>query len=181
MDKNTFKKELDEILTKADTELSKLRGSRIDPEIVYGIMVEAYGGKSPIRNIANVSVIDAKTLTITPWDKGLVDQVFKDMQKAEMSASYVREGDKVRVIFPDMTQERRQEMVKMMLKEVEDYRVSIRNIRQKYMQDIDAQQKSGLSEDLARRMREEGETETKDANQRLEKLKEEKEKEILTV
>ncbi len=181
MEIEQLKKELSGVIDHAKAELGKLRSTRVDPEIIYGITVEAYGGKNPIRNVANVSVVDAKTLIVQPWDKGLVEQVYKDLTNSDIGASFVMEGDKVRVIFPDLTKERREEMVKLMNKQVEDFRASIRGVRQKYMQEIDESLQEGLSEDMAYRLRDEGEKIVKKFNEQLEEMRDNKEKELMTV
>lgn len=181
MDISTFKSELQSVLKHTSDELAKIRSNRVDPAMIYGIRVTAYGAESNIRNVANVFVNDAKTLVIQPWDKSLISQIYKDIQASDLGASYSQEGDKIRMVFPDLTEERRKEIVKLMNKSIEESRISIRSVRQKYMKDIDDGKKTGLSEDSARRMQEEGESAVKDANGQLEEMRENKEKELMTV
>jgi len=91
------------------------------------------------------------------------------------------EGDHVRVTIPTLTEERRKEYVKVMKERVEDARVAVRQVRQKYMQDIDEQQKAGMSEDEADRLRQEGEKLVKETNAKIEEIKERKEQELMTI
>jgi ribosome recycling factor len=93
----------------------------------------------------------------------------------------IAEGDRVLVKFPDLTEERRKDFVKIMGERVEDARVAVRNVRQKYMKDIDEAEKSGLSEDEADREREEGEKLVKEMNERIEELREKKEEDLMTI
>ena len=98
-----------------------------------------------------------------------------------MGFNPVSEGDHVRVSIPELTEERRKEYVKVMKDRVEDARVAVRQVRQKFMQDIDEAQKGGFSEDQADRLREEGEKLVKQSNERIEEMKDVKEEELLTI
>ena len=126
-------------------------------------------------------VIDARTVSIQPWDKTLVNSISQGITNAKLGCSPVTEGDRVLVKFPDLTEERRKEYVKVMGERVEDARVAVRNVRQKYMKDLDEAQSSGFSEDEADRQREEGEKIVKEVNERIEELKEKKEKDLMTI
>jgi len=98
-----------------------------------------------------------------------------------MGFSPVSEGDYVRVTIPELTEERRKEYVKVMKDRVEDARIAVRQVRQKYMQEIDEAQKGGFSEDQADRLRDEGEKLVKESNERIEEMREKKEQELLTI
>ena len=125
--------------------------------------------------------MDAKTIAIQPWDKTILENINKGISSANLGFSSIMEGDRVLVKIPDLTEERRMEYVKIMKERIEDGRVSVRQVRQKFMQTIDEQQKSGMSEDEADRLREEGEKIVKDANAQIEVIKDEKEKDLLTI
>ena len=144
-------------------------------------MVNAYEIQSPVKNLASISVMDAKTIAIQPWDKTILENINKGISSANLGFSSIMEGDRVLVKIPDLTEERRMEYVKIMKERIEDGRVSVRQVRQKFMQTIDEQQKSGMSEDEADRLREEGEKIVKDANAQIEVIKDEKEKDLLTI
>ena len=98
-----------------------------------------------------------------------------------MGFNAIAEGDHIRVTIPTLTEERRKEYVKVMKERVEDARVAVRQVRQKYMQDIDEQQKAGMSEDEADRLRQEGEKLVKESNAKIEEIKERKEEELMTI
>ncbi len=162
-------------------DLSQIRTGRATPEVVEDIMVDAYETQAPIKNYANITTMDAKTILIQPWDKNLVDAISKAVSNAKLGFSPITEGDRVLVKFPDLTEERRQDFVKIMGERVEDARVTVRNVRQKYMKEIDEAEKSGTSEDDADRKREEGEKLVKEMNEEIEELRKKKETDLMTI
>ena len=134
-----------------------------------------------MKNLASISAIDAKTINIQPWDKTILEEVNKSVSSANLGFSPIMEGDRVIVKIPDLTEERRQEYVKIMKERSEDARVSVRQVRQKFMQGIDEEEKGGLSEDQADMQRDEVEKVVKSANEQIETLKDNKEQELLTI
>lgn len=181
MDINTFKTDISKCVDHVREDLSQIRTGRATPELVEDILINAYGAQTPVKNIANISVMDAKTINIQPWDKTILEEINKGVSNANMGFSPIMEGDRVIVKIPDLTEERRQEYVKIMKERIEDGRVAVRQVRQKFMQGVDEEQKEGLSEDQADMLREEAEKIVKGANEQIEILKEEKEKELLTI
>ena len=143
--------------------------------------MNAYETIAPIRNYATIIAIDAKTIAIQPWDKNIVDNISKAVTNANMGFLPSRDGDRILVKIPDLTEERRKEYVKVMKERVEDGRVAVRQIRQKYMKELDDMQSSGLSEDDADRAREEIEKVVKESNTKIEEMKDQKEKDLLTI
>ena len=134
-----------------------------------------------MKNYATINVADTKSLLVIPWDKSIVDNISKGISSANMGFNPISEGDHVRVSIPELTEERRKEYVKVMKDRVEDARIAVRQVRQKFMQEIDESQKDGFSEDQADRLREEGEKLVKEKNQTIEEMKEKKEQELLTI
>ena len=181
MDINQFKEDITKSVEHVKEDLSQIRTGRATTELVEDILVNAYETQSPVKNLASISVMDAKTIAIQPWDKTILENINKGISSANLGFSSIMEGDRVLVKIPDLTEERRQEYVKIMKERIEDGRVSVRQVRQKFMQTIDEQQKSGMSEDEADRLREEGEKIVKDANAQIEVIKDEKEKDLLTI
>jgi ribosome recycling factor len=125
--------------------------------------------------------MDAKTLGIQPWDKTLLENISKAINVANLGLSPVIEGDRVLVKIPDLTEERRKEYVKIMKDRIEDGRIAVRQVRQKYMKELDDLQSNGLSEDEADRVRSEIEKIVKETNQKIEEIREQKEKDLLTI
>jgi ribosome recycling factor len=181
MDKDIFKLDLDKCIEALKEDLSQIRTGRATPDVVEDILVEAYETKAPVKNYATINVIDAKTISIQPWDKTLVDAIFKAVVDASLGFSPISEGSRVLIKLPDLTEERRKDFVKIMGERVEDARIAVRNVRQKYMKEIDDAEKSGLSEDEADRQREEGEKMVKEVNENIEELKKNKEEDLMTI
>lgn len=181
MDINTFKTDISKCVDHVKEDLSQIRTGRATPELVEEVLVNAYGTQSPVKNLASISVIDAKTINIQPWDKSILEEINKGVSNANLGFSPIMEGDRVIVKIPDLTEERRQEYVKIMKERIEDGRIAVRQVRQKYMQGIDEAQKGGLSEDQADMQREEAEKVVKDANEQIENIKNQKEEELLTI
>ncbi len=181
MDIGSFKSDLEKCFQALVDDLSQIRTGRATPEVVEDILVDAYETQAPVKNYANITVVDAKTISIQPWDKNLVNSISQAVTNANLGFLPIAEGDRVLVKFPDLTEERRKDFVKIMGERVEDARVAVRNVRQKYMKDIDEAEKSGLSEDEADREREEGEKLVKEMNERIEELREKKEEDLMTI
>jgi ribosome recycling factor len=181
MDIEKFKQDLSKCLEALKEDLSQIRTGRATPEIVEDVLVDAYETQAPIKNYANITVMDAKTVSIQPWDKNIVDNISKAVSEANLGLSPITEGDRVLVKLPDLTEERRKDYVKIMGERVEDSRIAVRNVRQKYMKEVDEAQSSGLSEDDAKRKRDEAEKLVKETNQEIEDLKSKKEQDLMTI
>lgn len=178
---DNFKTDIGKCLNHIREDLSQIRTGRATPELVEEILVKAYESESPVKNLANISVIDAKTINIQPWDKSIVENIGKGISTANLGFSPIVEGDRVIVKIPDLTEERRSEYVRIMKDRIEDGRIAVRQVRQKYMKDIDEKEKSGMSEDEADRLRDEYEKIVKEANAEIEQIKDDKEKELMTI
>ena len=176
-----FKKDIEKCIEHIKEDLSQIRTGRATPELVQEVLVNAYETSSPLKNLATISVVDAKTINIQPWDMSILDNISKGISNANLGFSAMTEGDRVLVKIPDLTEERRMEYVKVMKERIEDGRVAVRQVRQKYMKEIDEAQKDGFSEDEADRLRDEIEKVVKDANQQIEEIKSGKEGELLTI
>ncbi len=181
MDIELFKKDIEKCIDHLKGDLSQIRTGRANPELVEEVTVDAYGVATPIKNIATISIVDAKTINIQPWDKSIVDNLAHGLENANLGFSIISEGDRVLVKLPDLTEERRKEYVKIMKERVEDGRIAVRQVRQKYMKEIDEAQKEGFSEDQADRLRDEIEKIVKETNEKIEELREEKENELVTI
>jgi ribosome recycling factor len=181
MDIDLFKKDIEKCIDHLKEDLSQIRTGRANPELVEEVSVDAYGAATPIKNIATISVVDAKTINIQPWDKSIVDNIAHGLEDANMGFSIILEGDRVLVKLPDLTEERRKEYVKIMKERIEDGRIAVRQVRQQYMKEIDEAQKEGFSEDQADRLRDEIERIVKETNDRIEEIRKEKEKELTTI
>lgn len=181
MDLDEFKIDLDKCIDNLVEDLSQIRTGRATPELIQDVLVNAYQTEAPLKNYATINVADNRSLIVIPWDKSIMDNISKGISSANLGFNPVSEGDHIRVTIPDLTQERRAEYVKVMKERVEDARIAIRQVRQKFMQEIDEQQKEGFSEDQADMLREEGEKLVKESNSRIEEIKDKKEEELMTI
>lgn len=181
MDTDKFQKDLDKCVDALKEDLSSIRTGRPTPELVEDILVDAYGTQGTIKSYANITISDAKSIVISPWDKSIIGNVSKALSDSDKNFSAVVEGDHVRVILPDLTEERRKEYVKIMKDRVEDARVAVRNVRQQYMQEVDKLENEGMSEDDAKRLRETLEKLVKEYNETIESIRDEKEKSLMTI
>lgn len=181
MDLNAFKQNVDSCVSFLVEELANIHTGRANPALVEGIKVEAYGMENPLKNVASISVSDSKSLLVSPWDKGLKDSIVKAVNASNLGFQPSVEGDAVRIKIPDLTQERREQYVKVMKDKVEHSRISVRNVRQEAMKEIDESVKNGLPEDEGKRLKEEVEKYVKSTNEKIEEVRKVKETDLLTV
>ena len=142
MDSNVLDKlkEVQEWLVK---EYAGIRTGQASPMLLDSIKVESYGAYMPINQVGSVNIEDARTLRISVWDKGGVSAIEKAIRDANLGVSTVADSDGVRVIFPELTSERRAQLMKLAKSKLEDARISVRNVRDEVMKLIDKQQKDG--------------------------------------
>ena len=133
-----------------ETELVKIRAGKANPQIVEGIMIDYYGSPMPVNQVANISVMDARTLTIQPWEKNMLQPIERAIIAANIGINPQNDGNLIRLFLPPLTEERRKELVKKCQHEGENSKVAIRNIRREAIEHIKRLQKSGLSEDAAK-------------------------------
>lgn len=133
-----------------ETELVKIRAGKANPQIVDGIMVDYYGSPMPVNQVANISVMDARTLTIQPWEKNMLQPIERAIIAANIGINPQNDGNIIRLFLPPLTEERRKELVKKCHHEGENSKIAIRNIRRDAIEHIKKLQKTGLSEDAAK-------------------------------
>jgi len=130
-------------------EIAKIRTGKATTALLDGIKVEYYGNPTPLNQVGNVTVLDAHTLSITPWDKSVVQEIDKAILKADLGLNPVNDGTNIKVPIPPLTEERRKELVKLVKKFGEDCKVAIRNVRRDVNDHLKKQEKEKeLSEDL---------------------------------
>jgi ribosome recycling factor len=133
-----------------EAELVKIRAGKATPSLVDGIMVDYYGAHMPINQVANINVLDARTLSIQPWEKNMIQPIEKAILQANIGITPQNDGVQIRLFMPPLTQERRKELFKKASAEGEHSRVAVRNIRRESIEHIKKLQKDGLSEDVAK-------------------------------
>lgn len=176
------KPQLEQALEHLKTELAGIRTGRAHPGLVEQVMVESYGTKSPLKNLASINVTDAKTLTIQPWDKGVIGEVAKALTAANLGMTPVNDGISIRLNIPPLNEERRKEMVKVIKQQAENSRIRIRNIREDIWKEVArlAKEKQ-VSEDEKFEAQEELKKIVESSNEQIKELTEKKENEVMTV
>lgn len=164
-----------------ETELIKVRAGKATPNIVDGIVVDYYGNPTPINQVGNISVADARTLTIQPWEKNMLQPIERAIIQANIGLNPQNDGNMIRLFLPPLTEERRRELVKRAQNEGEQSKVAIRSIRREAMEQIKKLQKNGLSEDATREAEEKIQEITDRHIALVDKHLGTKEKEIMTV
>lgn len=133
-----------------ETELTKIRAGKANPQMLDGIVVDYYGSPMPINQVANINVMDARTLSIQPWEKNMLQPIERAIIAANIGITPQNDGALIRLFLPPLTEERRKELVKKCQGEGEHSKVAIRNIRRDAIEHIKKLQKNGLSEDAAK-------------------------------
>ena len=133
-----------------ETELVKISAGKANPQMLDGIMVDYYGSPMPINQVGNISVMDARTLSIQPWEKNMLQPIERAIINSNIGLNPQNDGNIIRLFLPPLTEERRRELVKRAQGEGEHTKVAIRNIRRDAIENIKKAQKNGLSEDAAK-------------------------------
>jgi ribosome recycling factor len=133
-----------------ETELVRIRAGKANPNMLDGITAEYYGSPTPLSQIANISILDARTISVQPWEKNMLQPIERAIIAANIGINPQNDGINIRLFLPPLTEERRKELVKRCNVEGENAKVSIRNIRRDAIEHIKKLQKDGLSEDIAK-------------------------------
>ncbi len=133
-----------------EVELVKIRAGKANPQMLDGLVVDYYGSPMPINQVANISVMDARTLSIQPWEKNMLQPIERAIIAANLGVTPQNDGVIIRLFLPPLTEERRRELVKRCQGEGEHSKVAIRNIRRDAIENIKKLQKNGLSEDASK-------------------------------
>lgn len=161
-------------------ELASVRTGRATPAILDSVMVKAYGGERlPVSHIASIAVEDARTLRVTPWDKGQIKELDSAIAMANLGVSVAADNAGLRVIFPSLTEENRETLIKLAHKKLEEARISLRREREEVWNQIQAAEKAGkISEDAKFKSKNELQKMVDEGNANLEKLVTAKETEV---
>ncbi|HMC49433.1 MAG TPA: ribosome recycling factor [Solirubrobacterales bacterium] len=163
-------------------ELATVRTGRASPHLLDRIMVDYYGAQTPLKQLANVATSDARLLTVTPFDKSSIGSIEKAIQESDIGLTPSNDGNVVRLQIPELTEERRREMVKVVHGVAEEGRIAIRNIRRDVMGDLRELKKEGeAGEDDERRAEAALQKQTDDSIAEIDSLLKGKEEEILEV
>ncbi len=174
-----YKEKLNEVSAWLQKEYQGIRGGQATPAFLDAVRVESYGSVQQLRHIGSVGIEDARTLRVSPWDAGQVTAVEKAIRDADLGVSVVADSSGLRVIFPELTGERRAQILKLAKQKLEEARISVRGVRDEAMKTIEAATKAGdISEDERNRERDNVQKAVDAANQSLESHFSKKEVEI---
>lgn len=178
-DFSTLEQNIQETKEWLTREYAAVRTGRATPAILDGVRVESYGSKMPVNHVANITVEDAKTIRVTPWDTSIIKSLESAINDADIGVSVVTDGEGLRVIFPELTAERRDMLAKTVHRKLEDARISIRQARDEVWSEIQKQEKEGtISENDKFKSKEQMEKKIKEANEELEAMAKKKEQEL---
>ena len=182
MDSDMLLLEVTDKMDKAMESLSKkfttVRAGRANPSSLDGVMVEYYGSMTPLKQLATISVPEARQLLIKPFDKSSLGAIEKGILAANLGYTPGNDGENIRIVIPELTEERRRELAKQVKAISEEAKVSVRNIRHDAMEDLE---KMELPEDEEKRMEKEIQDSVNEYNKKIEGKLKEKEEELLTV
>ena len=178
---NEAKDHMQKAIAHLETELTKIRAGRANPQMLDGLVVDYYGSPTPINQVGNITVLDARTISIQPWEKNMLQPIERSIIAANIGITPQNDGVQIRLFLPPLTEERRKELVKKVNAEGEHSKVAIRNIRRDAIEKIKKLQKDGLSEDAAKDSEKDVQDITDKFTAMVEKHLQAKDKEIMIV
>ncbi len=162
-------------------ELSKVRTGKASPAMFDSLLVDYYGSPTPLKQVASIGAQDARTLTIQPWEKGMLAPIEQSIFAANLGVTPQNDGQIIRVVMPMLTEERRRDLVKQVKKLGEEAKVNIRNSRRDLMEILKKAVKDGYPEDLGKREEDKAQKLTDNFTQKVDEMLEAKEKDIMKV
>jgi ribosome recycling factor len=182
MDIPEGKQKMEKIISNLKDELSKMRTGRASPDMLKGVKVETYDSKMPVEHLATISVPDARTIAIKPWDKNNVEKVEKAIMASDIGLNPIVDGTLIRLSIPPLTEERRKEFVKEMKERVEQAKIAIRSVRHELMDELDnLKDEGGVSEDFVSRKKDEVEDLVSKMVKETDNIEEKKEEELMKI
>lgn len=175
------KERMEKAIEHLDNELMRIRAGKANVHILDGILVEYYGTPTPLNQVSNISTPDAKTIMIQPWEKSMIDPIEKALMNSNVGITPVNNGEVIRLVIPQLTEERRRTLVKQVKNEGENARVSIRNSRRDANEEYKKMQKEGLAEDDAKKAEEQIQKLTDEFTEKIDSIVESKEEDIMTI
>ena len=161
-------------------EFKGIRAGRANPAVLDKVKVDYYGAPTPVNQLAAVSVTEARTLTIQPWDASILRQIEKAIQKSDIGINPMNDGKLIRLVFPPLTEDRRKEIVKDVQKIAEDTKVQVRNVRRDTIEKLKAMKKSGeITEDDLKTAEKKTQDLTDKFTKKIDKTSADKQKELL--
>ncbi|MFO0495728.1 MAG: ribosome recycling factor [Flavobacteriia bacterium] len=176
-----FKSANQKSLVHLENELMKIRAGKATPSMLHGVMVDYYGSPTPIQQVANISTVDARTITVQPWEKPMLNEISKGIINSNLGFAPQNNGEVLIISIPPLTEERRRELVKKSKSEGEHAKVGIRNNRKDALDMVKDLKNDGLSEDMSKDAENEIQNLTNVYVKKVDDLLDQKEKEIMTI
>jgi ribosome recycling factor len=177
-----YREKMDKTLANLSSELDTIRAGRANPHVLDRIMVDYYGTPTPIKNAANVTVPEARMIQIQPWEASMVKPIIKAIQTSDLGINPNTDGKTIRLVFPELTEERRVQLTKEVKKKGEEAKVAVRNIRRDGNEAFKKLEKSeDLSEDLIKELQEKLQKDTDRYGKKIDEMIAAKTKELMTV
>jgi ribosome recycling factor len=179
---NEKKTDLEKVIDHFKIEIGKLRTGRANPSIVEDLLVNYYGAKTPLKQIASVNVPEPRQITIQPWDRGVLGAIETAIRESDLNLNPTNDGILVRISIPMLTEERRKELVKVLNQKAEEARIGIRSVREDAVKEIQDMEKAGvISEDEKFKGKEKMQEIVDIYNKKVEEIRVKKDGEIMTV
>lgn len=177
------RKKMDDVVTLVKADLLNVQTGRAKPSLVESISVEAYEGSTMmVKELASISALDVHTLVISPWDKSLTEKIAKGISQSDLHINPVVDGETIRLSVPQLTEERRQELVKAVKQKIESGKAMLRQIRIDMKRDIDEQkEQAGVSEDDIHDMQDKLQKQIDEYNAQMDTIEKQKETELMTL
>ena len=174
-----FDKQAEKAVKHFKKEISSLRTGRATPALVEDLSVKAYGSTQDLKSLASISVEDAKTLLVEPWDDSVIQDIEKALHDSDLGVNPINDGEKIRLPLPDLTADRRKELINLVKDKAEEARISIRKARENTRNEIDQAEEDGkISEDEKYKKREDLDEKVGDYNDEIDELVKKKTEEI---
>lgn len=176
-----FKSSNQKSLEHLESELQKIRAGKATPSMLHGVMIDYYGNQTPIEQAANISTLDARTITVQPWEKSLLNEIAKGIINANLGFAPQNNGESLLISVPPLTEDRRRDLVKKAKAESETAKVAIRNNRKDSLDMIKDLKADGLSEDFVKDAENEIQNITNSFIKKVDEFVDLKEKDIMTI
>ena len=182
IDLSDCKKQMHETIQAHESELKNIRTGRVSPEILKTIIIDSYGSKMPLTQLANINNLDNMTLSLSIWDSGLVKSIEKSILESNLGVTPQTDGNNILLKFPDLTSERRKDLVKIINEISEKFKISIRNIRRKFLDVVKNEEKDKtISLDESKKFNDDIQKLTYEFISQIEKNSSNKESEIIHI
>jgi len=179
---DSYQKEFEKIIEFLKKEIFSLRGSRVNSSLVENILVEVYGTKMPIKQLATIFIEGQKTIVIEPWDKNNLKHIERALFESSLGITPIVDGTIIRISFPPLNEEKRKEIIKILNQKAETTRIALRSLRDKIKEEIFAKEKKKeITEDEKYRLIKELDKKIDEFNKEVKELVEKKEKEIMEI